>query len=186
MLNNADADVEEDKCLYSLSYASGTIRLGHPRAMAMSDNQSVEVVVYLTRQSVNQSSMAILYNQINLSDLVPEESKFEYLVDYTIRIQQTESCLTACLTAIDILGKSEMTLILLQCDKEFPTNRAQQWVFETFNSNPDVTELFPEANLEEMKEFKQEQLRAITTTINSQVFGGELNKIKETETLFGT
>ena len=210
LLNNADADVEEDKRLYSLSYAWGTIRLGHPRSIALTDNKSVEVIVYLTQQSVNQSSMAMLYNQINLNDVLPEESKFEYLVDNTIRIQQTESCLTAvnnsfihfseceedpqqwivdletnqiisvettlCLTAIDLLGKSEMTLILLQCDKEFPTNRAQQWVFETFNSNPDVTELFPEANLEEMKEFKQEQLRAITTTINSPIFGGELNR----------
>ena len=208
LLNNQEEDVEAEKRLYSLSYAWGTLRLGHPRII-VTGLDSTEVTVFLTHKEEDMTIQALLYNQMHSDDFLPEERNFEYLVDNSIRIQQTEHCLTAannsyvyfqdcqenpqqwifdldtnqiisveagsCLTALDLLEKSEMILILLPCTKGEKINKAQQWVFEKFNTNPEITELFPDANLEEMKEFKQEQLRAVTTTINSPIFGGNLN-----------
>ncbi|XP_045030955.1 uncharacterized protein LOC123473721, partial [Daphnia magna] len=44
----------------------------------------------------------------------------------------------------------------------------------TINTNPDVIENFPEVTLQDIQEVRLEQRRAITTTINSPIFGGIL------------
>ncbi|EFX73347.1 hypothetical protein DAPPUDRAFT_109816 [Daphnia pulex] len=51
---------------------------------------------------------------------------------------------------------------------------AQQWVFEQINVNLDITENFPDTTLDEMETYRLEQRRAVTTTINSPIFGGLL------------
>ncbi|KAK4045621.1 hypothetical protein OUZ56_033308 [Daphnia magna] len=50
----------------------------------------------------------------------------------------------------------------------------QQWFFQTINTNPDVIENFPDVTLQDIQEVRLEQRRAITTTINSPIFGGIL------------
>ncbi|KAK4037163.1 hypothetical protein OUZ56_029205 [Daphnia magna] len=72
-----------------------------------------------------------------------------------------------CLT----VGVDE-TLKLEKCALEGDTRKNQLWFFQTINTNPDVIENFPE----DIQEVRLEQRRAITTTINSPIFGGILKE----------
>ncbi|KAK4045744.1 hypothetical protein OUZ56_033645 [Daphnia magna] len=130
-------------------------------------------------------------------------SKFEYIVDQTIRVQNTHICITetthdyvfaaACSeestrwilekeNSYLISQESEMcltegvdeTLKLEKCALEGDTRKNQQWFFQTINTNPDVIENFPDVTLQDIQEVKLEQRRAVTTTINSPIFGGIL------------
>ncbi|KAK4006335.1 hypothetical protein OUZ56_011489 [Daphnia magna] len=74
-----------------------------------------------------------------------------------------------CLT----VGVDE-TLKLEKCALEGDTRKNQQWFFQTINTNPDVIENFPDVTLQDIQEVRLEQRRAITTTINSPIFGGIL------------
>jgi hypothetical protein len=79
-----------------------------------------------------------------------------------------------CLTAIELINKIEMSLILTACSQGQEILTAQQWVFEQINVNPDIIENFPDTTLDEMETFRLEQRRTVTTTINSPIFGGLL------------
>ncbi|KAK4045577.1 hypothetical protein OUZ56_033223 [Daphnia magna] len=74
-----------------------------------------------------------------------------------------------CLT----VGVDE-TLKLEKCAFEGDTRKNQQWFFQTINTNPDVIENFPDVTLQDIQEVRLEQRRAITTTINSPIFGSIL------------
>ncbi|KAK4007045.1 hypothetical protein OUZ56_012200 [Daphnia magna] len=74
-----------------------------------------------------------------------------------------------CLT----VGVDE-TLKLEKCALEGDTRKKQQWFFQTLNTNPDVIENFPDVTLQDIQEVRLEQRRAVTTTINSPIFGGIL------------
>ncbi|EFX75157.1 hypothetical protein DAPPUDRAFT_108213 [Daphnia pulex] len=67
-----------------------------------------------------------------------------------------------------------MSLILTACSQGQEILTAQQWVFKQINVNPDIIENFPDTTLDEMGTFHLEQRRAVTTTINSPIFGGLL------------
>ena len=99
-------------------------------------------------------------------------------VSHWIYDQQTNQIICEenhlCLTAIELLNKQEMSLILTACSQGREILTAQQWVFEQLNANPDIIENFPETSLEDMEAFRLEQHRAVTTTINSPIFGGLL------------
>ncbi|KZS19686.1 Uncharacterized protein APZ42_013852 [Daphnia magna] len=47
---------------------------------------------------------------------------------------------------------------------------------KTINTNPDVIENIPDATLQDIQEVQLEQRKAITTTMNSPIFGGALKK----------
>ncbi|KAK4045790.1 hypothetical protein OUZ56_033780 [Daphnia magna] len=68
----------------------------------------------------------------------------------------------------------DKTLKLEKCALEGDTRNNQQWFFQTINTNPDVIENFPDVTLQDIQEVRLEQRRAITTTINSPIFGGIL------------
>ncbi|KAK4013889.1 hypothetical protein OUZ56_026441 [Daphnia magna] len=71
-----------------------------------------------------------------------------------------------CLT----VGVDE-TLKLKQCALEGDARKNQQWFFQTINTNQDVIENFPDVSLQDIQEVRLEQRRAVTTTINSPIFG---------------
>ncbi|KZS06525.1 Uncharacterized protein APZ42_029998, partial [Daphnia magna] len=76
--------------------------------------------------------------------------------------QESEMCLT--------VGVDE-TLKLKQCALEGDARKNQQWFFQTINTNQDVIENFPDVSLQDIQEVRLEQRRAVTTTINSPIFG---------------
>ncbi|KAK4037694.1 hypothetical protein OUZ56_029725 [Daphnia magna] len=72
------------------------------------------------------------------------------------------------------LYRVDETLKLEQCASEGDTRKNQQWFLQTINTNPDVIENFPDVTFQDIQEVRLEQRRAVTTTINSPIFGGIL------------
>jgi len=99
-------------------------------------------------------------------------------VSHWIYDQQTNQIICEenhlCMTAIELINKKDMSLILTTCSQGQDILTAQQWVFEQINANPDIVENYPDITLDDMEIFRLEQRRAVTTTINSPIFGGLL------------
>ncbi|KAK4017564.1 hypothetical protein OUZ56_033070 [Daphnia magna] len=203
-----DTQVEDEQLgirLYSISYAWGTLRLAHRRPKIIKEDGKIvqkDITIYITYESGSRNPLTT-YGQLSKDDPLPSGSKFEYIVDQTIRVQNTHICITetthdyvfaaACSeestrwilekeNSYLISQESEMcltvgvdeTLKLEKCALEGDTRKNQQWFFQTINTNPDVIENFPDVTLQDIQEVRLEQRRAITTTINSPIFGGIL------------
>ncbi|KAK4015065.1 hypothetical protein OUZ56_030055 [Daphnia magna] len=203
-----DTQVEDEQLgirLYSISYAWGTLRLAHRRPKIIKEDGKIvqkDTTIYITYESGSRNPLTT-YSQLSKDDPLPSGSKFEYIVDQTIRVQNTHICITetthdyvfaaACSeestrwilekeNSYLISQESEMcltvgvdeTLKLEKCALEGDTRKNQQWFFQTINTNPDVIENFPDVTLQDIQEVRLEQRRAITTTINSPIFGGIL------------
>ncbi|KAK4007240.1 hypothetical protein OUZ56_012400 [Daphnia magna] len=203
-----DTQVEDEQLgirLYSISYAWGTLRLAHRRPKIIKEDGKIvqkDATIYITYESGSRNPL-ITYSQLSKDDPLPPGSKFEYIVDQTIRVQNTHICITetthdyvfaaACSeestrwilekeNSSQISQESEMcltvgvdeTLKLEKCALEADTRKNQQWFFQTINTNPDVIENFPDVTLQDIQEVRLEQRRAVTTTINSPIFGGIL------------
>jgi len=99
-------------------------------------------------------------------------------VSHWIYDQQTNQIICEenhlCITAIELINKLELSLILTTCSQGQDILTAQQWIFEQINVNPDIIENYPDTTLDEMETFRLEQRKAVTTTINSPIFGGLL------------
>ncbi|KAK4028115.1 hypothetical protein OUZ56_017293 [Daphnia magna] len=65
------------------------------------------------------------------------------------------------------------TLTLEQCAMEGDTRKNQQGFYQTINTNPDVIENFPDVTLKDIQEVRLEKRRAVTTTVNSPIFGAQ-------------
>ncbi|XP_045027913.1 LOW QUALITY PROTEIN: uncharacterized protein LOC116932457 [Daphnia magna] len=203
-----DTQVEDEQLgirLYSISYAWGTLRLAHRRPKIIKEDGKIvqkDATIYITYESGSRNPLTT-YSQLSKDDPLPSGSKFEYIVDQTIRVQNTHICITetthdyvfaaACSeestrwilekeNSYLISQESEMcltvgvdeTLKLEKCALEGDTRKNQQWFFQTINTNPDVIENFPDVTLQDIQEVRLEQRRAITTTINSPILGGIL------------
>ncbi|KAK4037730.1 hypothetical protein OUZ56_029759 [Daphnia magna] len=203
-----DTQVEDEQLgirLYSISYAWGTLRLAHRKPKIIKEDGKIvqkDATIYITYESGSRNPL-ITYSQLSKDDPLPPRSKFEYIVDQTIRVQNTHICITetthdyvfaaACSeestrwilekeNSYLISQESEMCLTVgvdetLKLEKsalEGDTRKNQQWFFQTINTNPDVIENFPNVTLQDIQEVRLEQRRAVTTTINSPIFGGIL------------
>ncbi|KAK4017537.1 hypothetical protein OUZ56_032949 [Daphnia magna] len=203
-----DTQVENEKLgirLYSISYAWETLRLAHRRPKIIKEDGKIvqkDATIYITYESGSRNPLTT-YSQLSKDDPLPSGSKFEYIVDQTIRIQNTHICITetthdyifaaACSeestrwilekeNSYQISQESEMcltvgvdeTLKLEKCALERDTRKNQQWFFQTISTNPDVIENFSDVTLQDIQEVRLEERRAITTTINSPIFGGIL------------
>ena len=139
-----------------------------------------------------------------------EKTKFEYLVDRTIRVQNTTSCMVRsgsritfrnCLNSTDrwIFDENTNQIIAeeyIQClaagqismTSDFTlkieacdrNNKLQKWNFQYVNNNPDIIENNPEISSEEMQEWRLEENNTLISTINSPNFG-ELIKVNQEE-----
>ncbi|KZS06172.1 Uncharacterized protein APZ42_030454 [Daphnia magna] len=196
-----DTQVEDEQLgihLYSISYAWGTLRLAHRRPKIIKGDGKIvqkDATIYITYESRSRNPL-ITYSQLSKDDPPPPGSKFEYIFDQTIRVQNTHICITettndyvyaaACSEESTrwILEKGnsylisqesgmcftigvEETLKLEQCALEGDARKNQQWFFQTINTNPDVIENFPDVTLQDLQEVRLEQRKAVTTTINS-------------------
>ncbi|KAI9555943.1 hypothetical protein GHT06_018484 [Daphnia sinensis] len=191
--------------LYSISYAWGTIRLVHKKAKVIYEEGKISqknATLYISYQPGSSNSLTT-YSQSSADEVLPSGTEFEYIVDHTIRIQNSNICITettnnhvfAATCSEDstkwilekdnfyiISQESEMCLTLVsdeilkleQCSMEEESLRNQQWYFQTINTNPEIVENFPDITLQEIREVKMEQRKTITTTINSPIFGGIL------------
>ncbi|KAK4006533.1 hypothetical protein OUZ56_011687 [Daphnia magna] len=199
-----DTQVEDDQLgirLDSISYAWGTLRLAHRRPKIIKEDGKIvqkDATIYITCESGSRNPL-ITYSQLSKDDPLPPGSKFEYIVDQTIRVQNTHICITettndyvfaaACSeestrwileneNSYLISQESEMcltvgvdeTLKLEKCALEGDTRKNQQLFFQTINTNPDVIENFPDVTLQDIQEVRLEQPRAVTTTINSNIW----------------
>ncbi|KAK4031113.1 hypothetical protein OUZ56_024639 [Daphnia magna] len=180
-----DTQVEDEKLgirLYSISYAWGTLRLAHRRPKIIKEDGKIvqkDATIYITYESGSRNPLTT-YSQLSKDDPLPSGSKFEYIVDQTIRVQNTHICITetthdyvfaaACSeestrwilekeNSYLISQESEMcltvevdeTIKLEKCALEGDTRKNQQWFFQTINTNPDVIENFPEGNSKKLK-----------------------------------
>ncbi|KAK4007198.1 hypothetical protein OUZ56_012358 [Daphnia magna] len=203
-----DIQVEDEQLgirFYSISYAWGTLRLALRRPKIIKEDRKIvqkNATIYFTYESGSRNPL-ITYSQLSKDDPLPPGSKFEYIVDQTIRVQNTHICITettndyvfaaACSeestrwilekeNSYLISQESEMcltvgvdeTLKLEQCALEGDIRKNQQWFFQIINTNPDVIENFPDVTLQDLQEVRLEQRKAVTTTINSPIFGGIL------------
>ncbi|KAK4028686.1 hypothetical protein OUZ56_021690 [Daphnia magna] len=203
-----DTQVEDEQLgirLYSISYAWGTIRLAHRRPKMIKEDGKIvqkDATIYIIYESGSRNPLKT-YSQLSKDDPLPPGSKFEYIVDQTIRVQNNHIRImettndymfaAACseestrwilekLNSYLISQESEMcltvgvdeTLKLEQCAWEGDTRKNQQWLFQKINTNPDFIENFPDVTLQDIQEVRLEQRRAVTTTINSPKFGGIL------------
>ncbi|KAI9557148.1 hypothetical protein GHT06_016955 [Daphnia sinensis] len=188
--------------LYSISYAWGTIRLVHKKAKVIYEEGKISQQNATLYQPGNSNSLTT-YPQLSADEVLPSGTEFEYTVDDTITIQNSNICITettnnhvfAATCSEDstkwilekdnfyiISQESEMCLTLVsdeilkleQCSMEEESLRNQQWYFQTINTNPEIVENFPDITLQEIREVKMEQRKTITTTINSPIFGGIL------------
>ncbi|KAK4045309.1 hypothetical protein OUZ56_032847 [Daphnia magna] len=168
-----DTQVEDEQLgirLYSISYAWGTLRLAHRRPKIIKENGKIvqkDATIYITYESGSRNPL-ITYSQLSKDDPLPPGSKFEYIVDQTIRVQNTHICImetTKDYNSYLISQESEMcltvgvdeTLKLEKCALEGDTRKNQQWFFQTINSNPDVIENFPDVTLQDIQEVRLEQ-----------------------------
>jgi hypothetical protein len=204
-LRNEEEESEEGRRLYSISYAWGTITLMDE--VNSEDDDSVNgsgatEKLYMFYTPSIQYDWMDLYRKPTLKKKESEETKFEYLVDRTIRIQNTSSCMVRegskitfrncqeqsdrwifdentkqiiseedvqCLSAISLY--TGFYLSHENCDLN---NRMQKWVVQFINRNQDIIENNPEISITNMQEWRLEESNAVTTTINSPIFGGLL------------
>jgi hypothetical protein len=59
----------------------------------------------------------------------------------------------------------------LSLEKCKDNNKLQKWIFQIDNKNPDIIENNPEISIQDMEEWRLEESNALTTTINSPIFG---------------
>jgi hypothetical protein len=145
-----------------------------------------------------------LNRESNFTKMTFEKTKFEYLVDRTIRIQNTTSCMVKsgsritfknCNDSVDrwIFDVNTNQIIAekyIQCIAagRLPSNieftidiktcdrndKSQKWIFQNVNSNPDIVENNPDISSEELQEWRIEESNTLISTINSPIFGGLL------------
>ncbi|KAI9550707.1 hypothetical protein GHT06_006210 [Daphnia sinensis] len=198
--------------LYSISYAWGTIQLVHKKEKVIYEEGKISqknATLYISYQPGSSNSLTT-YSQLSASEVLPSGMEFEYIVDHTIRIQNSNICITettnnhvfAATCSEDstkwilekdnfyiISQESEMCLTLVsdeilkleQCSMEEQSLRNQQWYFQTINTNPEIAENFQDITLQEIREVRMEQRKTITITINSPIFGGILKTNHETQ-----
>ncbi|KAI9558364.1 hypothetical protein GHT06_015123 [Daphnia sinensis] len=132
--------------------------------------------LYISYQPGSSNSLTT-YSQLSADEAPPSGTEFEYMVDHTMRMQNSNICITEttnnhsemCLTLV-----SDEILKLEQCSIEEGSLRNQQWYFQTINTNPEIVENFPDITLQEIRDERIEQRKTIRTTINSPIFGGIL------------
>ncbi|KZS19919.1 Uncharacterized protein APZ42_013526 [Daphnia magna] len=170
-----DTQVEDEQLgirLHSISYAWGTIRLAHRRPKIIKEDGKIlqkDATIYITYEPGSRNPL-ITYSQLSKDDPLPPGSKFEYIVDQTIRVRNTHICITE--TTNDYVFAAA-------CSEE-----STRWILEKENSYlisqesemclTDVTENFPDVTLQDIQKVRLEQRKAVTTTINSPIFGGIL------------
>ncbi|KZS03114.1 Uncharacterized protein APZ42_034224 [Daphnia magna] len=205
LFNNPLEDEQLGTGLYSISYAWGTIRFAHRKISVIKEEGKLVqkiLTIYIAYEPESSNSI-ISHNQLSKDNPLPSRSEFEYIVKQTIRIQNSNICITetegdriSAATYSEestrlILEKENSYLIsqelqmwltleidqslkLEQCAAEENMKKNQQWFFQTINTNPDIVENFPDATLEDIQEVRLEQRKAVKTTMNSPIFGGIL------------
>ena len=212
---NKEEEVTEDNRLYSISYAWGTITLKDEvdlttNYLPSTTKSSEKLYMSYSPKAMYDTKTGVMYDWITLhresgfNRKTFEKTKFEYLVDRTIRIQNTTSCMVKSGTRITFKNCNDTTdrwifdvntnqIIAekyIQCITagrmpstiEFTidikscdrNDKSQKWIFQNVNSNPDIVENNPEISSEELQEWQIEESITLTSTINSPIFGGLL------------
>jgi hypothetical protein len=204
---NKDEEATEDNRLYSISYAWGTITLkdeiGLTTNYLPSTTKSLEKL-YMFYSPKAMYNWITLNRESDFNKITFEKTKFDYLVDRTIRIKNTTSCMVKSGSRITFKNCNDSTdrwifdvntnqIIAekyIQCIAagRMPSNieftidiktcdrndKSQKWIFQNVNSNPDIVENNPEISSEELREWQIEESNTLTSTIFSPIFGGLL------------
>lgn len=96
ILNSPFEDENLGNRLYSISYAWGTISLGHRKKVSIEEEGKIvnkSTTVYIIYEPGSSYSI-IAYNQFSNDNPLPSRSEFEYIVDQTIRLQKSKICIT--------------------------------------------------------------------------------------------
>ncbi len=206
-IHNKDEEVTEDNRLYSISYAWGTITLKDEVDLTTnylpSTTKSLDKL-YMFYSPNPKYNWITLNRGSEFTKTTFEKTNFEYLVDRTIRIQNTTSCMVKMGSRItfkscndgtdrwilDVLTNQIIEEKNIQCIAagRVPSNieftidiktcnkndKSQKWIFQNVNNNPDIIENNPEISSEELQEWRIEESNTLTSTINSPIFGGLL------------
>ncbi|KAI9558386.1 hypothetical protein GHT06_015162 [Daphnia sinensis] len=116
-LLNQPFEEELGKRLYSISYAWGSIRLGHPKLTRNENKEKQDTIIYIKISDAQKQ--VTVHNQYDIEEKLPNGTDFEYLVDQTIRIRNTSTCITITETN---------NIIPEPCSEN-----TSRWVFDTIN-----------------------------------------------------
>ncbi|XP_045035875.1 LOW QUALITY PROTEIN: uncharacterized protein LOC123476928 [Daphnia magna] len=86
------------KRLYSISYAWGSIRMGNPIITNVEENGIMtkkDTIAYLMVNGSSINTQVSVHNQYDIQDPLPTGTKFEYIVDHSIRFMNTNICIVA-------------------------------------------------------------------------------------------
>ncbi|KAI9565081.1 hypothetical protein GHT06_008833 [Daphnia sinensis] len=116
-LLNQPFEEELGKRLNSISYAWGSIRLGHPKLTRNGNKEKQDAIIYIKISDAQKQ--VTVHNQYDIEEKLPNGTDFEYLVDQTIRIRNTSTCITIIETN---------NIIPEPCNEN-----TSRWVFDTIN-----------------------------------------------------
>jgi hypothetical protein len=124
---NKDEEETEDNRLYSISYAWGTITLKDELItnILTSKTKAIEKL-YMFYSPTALYNWITLNRESDLNKWTMKKTEFEYLVDRTIRIQNTTSCMV----------KSESRITFKNC-----SDSADRWIFDV-NTNQIIAEKY--------------------------------------------
>ncbi|KAI9551204.1 hypothetical protein GHT06_003603 [Daphnia sinensis] len=165
--------------LYSISYAWETIRLVHKKEKVICEEGKISqknATLYISYQPGSSNSLTT-YPQLSADEVLPSGTEFEYIVDHTIRIQNSNICITETTNnhVFAATCSEDSTKWILEKDNFYIISQESEMCLTlTINTNPEIVENFPDITLQEIREVKMEQRKTITTTINSPIFGGIL------------
>jgi hypothetical protein len=215
-VHSEDEELADENRLYKISYAWGTLTLKDKINRESGDPfNSEETLEKLYMYESPYQNYIVLRTESDFTNNVElQKTEFEHLIDHTIRLKDTTSCMAVdatntvtflppnamaftpcfedierwiynegtnqiisekymqCLTAKHVPITSSFYLGLQQCGDN---NKLQKWIFQTDNKNPDIIENNPEISIHDMEEWRLEESNALTTTINSPIFGGLVN-----------
>ncbi|KZS09731.1 Uncharacterized protein APZ42_025982 [Daphnia magna] len=86
------------KRLYSISYAWGSIRMGHPIITNVEENGIMtekDTIAYLMVNGSSINTQVSVHNQYDIQDPLTTRTQFEYIVDHSIRLINTNICIVA-------------------------------------------------------------------------------------------
>ncbi|KZS03121.1 Uncharacterized protein APZ42_034238 [Daphnia magna] len=110
------------KRLYSISYAWGSIRMGHPIITNIRENGIMtkkDTIAYLMVDGSSTNTQVSIHNQYDIQNPLPTGTKFEYILDHSIRLINTNIC---------IVTKENNQIMAENC-----TENISRWILDLTN-----------------------------------------------------
>ncbi|KAK4045272.1 hypothetical protein OUZ56_032810 [Daphnia magna] len=163
LFNNPLEDEQLGTGLYSISYAWGTIRLAHRKiAVIKEEGKLVQKILTIYIAYEPESSNSIIgHNQLSKDNPLPSRSEFEYIVKQTIRIQNSNICITE--TEGDRISAAtyseESTRLILEKENSYLISQElQMWLTLEIDQSLKLEQCAAEENMKKNQQWFFKQL----------------------------